>query len=173
MNKTDKPLHTVVSGLYEVVTAIQVDGQGFLWAAVFSKGIYKLEKDGWKLQFLIPESYGKGACQKIVFDITNHDRVFLMMFGGIYMCEKGVFSSPVRNNNLGKFTNIYLDRSNKLWFTCAKGLFQYSDSGLTAFNSSNGYEGSNTVSIFEDHENNLWFRNKWNGCIQVFIFSPF
>ena len=45
MNKTDKPLHTIVSGLYEMVTAIQVDGQGFLWAAILSKGIYKLEKD--------------------------------------------------------------------------------------------------------------------------------
>jgi hypothetical protein len=100
-----------------------------------------------KLQFLIPESYGKGVCQKIVFDITNPDRVFLLMFGGIYMSEKGVFSSLIKNNNLGKFTNLYLDRSNKLWFTCTRGLFQYSDSGLTAFNSSNGYEGSNTVSI--------------------------
>jgi ligand-binding sensor domain-containing protein/signal transduction histidine kinase len=172
LNKTDKPLHTVVSGLYEIVTAIQVDRQGFLWAAVLSKGIYKLEKDGWKLQFLIPESYGKGVCQKIIFDVTNRDRVFLMMFGGIYMSEKGVFSSLFKNNNLGKFTNVYLDRSNKLWFTCTKGLFQYSDSGLTAFNSSNGYEGSNTVSIFEDHENNIWFGTNGTGVFR-YSFQPF
>ncbi|HEX3081547.1 MAG TPA: two-component regulator propeller domain-containing protein, partial [Puia sp.] len=157
LNKGDKPLHTVVSGLYEIVTAIQIDPQGYLWAAVLSKGIYKLEKDGWKLQFLIPESYGKGVCQKMVFDITNRDRIFMMMFGGIYVSEKGVFRSLFENRNFGKFTNLYLDRSHRLWFTCTKGLFQYSDSGLTALNASNGYEGSNTVSIFEDHEDNVWF----------------
>ncbi|HLA59436.1 MAG TPA: two-component regulator propeller domain-containing protein, partial [Puia sp.] len=110
MNKADKPLHTVVSGLYEIVTAIQIDKQGFLWAAILNKGIYKLEKEGWKLQILIPESYAKGVCQKIVFDTSNRDRVFLMMFGGIYMSEKGVFSSLIENSNLGKFANIYLDR---------------------------------------------------------------
>jgi signal transduction histidine kinase/ligand-binding sensor domain-containing protein len=172
MNKTDKPLHTVVSGLYEIITAIQVDGHGFLWVAVLGKGIYKLEKEGWKLQLLIPESYGKGVCQKIVFDSTNPDRIFLMMFGGVYVSENGVFSSLIRNNNLGKFTNLYLDRSGKLWFTCTRGLFQYSDSGLTAFKSTNGYEGSSTVSIFEDHENNIWFGTNGTGVFR-YSFQPF
>ncbi|HZZ76512.1 MAG TPA: triple tyrosine motif-containing protein, partial [Puia sp.] len=172
INKTDKPLHTVVSGLYEIVTAIQIDRQGYLWAAILSKGIYKLENDGWKLQFLIPETYAKGACQKIAFDTSNHDRVFLMMFGGIYEVEKGDFRSLVKNNNLGKFTNIYPDRSGKLWFTCSKGLFQYCDSGLTAFNSSNGYEGSGTEAIFEDHEDNLWFGTSGTGVFR-YSFQPF
>jgi ligand-binding sensor domain-containing protein/signal transduction histidine kinase len=172
MNKTDKPLHTVVSGLYEIVTAIEVDRQGFLWAAILGKGIYKLEKEGWKLQFLIPESYGQGVCQKIVFDLANQDRIFLMMFGGIFTSEKGIFSSLIKNNSLGKFTNVYLDRSNRLWFTCSKGLFQYSDSGLTAFNSSNGYEGSNTESIFEDHEDNIWFGTNGTGVFR-YSFQPF
>ncbi len=172
MNKSDKPLHTVVSGLYEMVTAIQVDGEGFLWAAVLSKGIYKLEKDGWKLQFLIPESYGKGVCQKIVFDRLNPDRIFLMMFGGIFSMEKGVFRSLIENSSFGKFNNLYLDKTNKLWFTCSQGLFQLNDSGLTAFNSSNGYEGSNTVSIYEDHEDNLWFGTNGTGVFR-YSFQPF
>ena len=172
MNKADKPLHTVVSGLYEMVTAIQVDSQGYLWAAVLSKGIYKLEKEGWKLQLLIPESYAKGVCQKIVFDRVNHDRIFLMMFGGIFTAEKGVFRSLIENSSLGKFSNLYMDRSNKLWFTCGQGLFQFSDSGLTAFNSSNGYEGSNTVSIYEDHEDNLWFGTNGTGVFR-YSFQPF
>ena len=172
INKTDKPLHTVVSGLYEIVTAIQVDGQGFLWVAILGKGIYKLEKQGWKLQISIPESYGKGVCQKIVFDITKSDRVFLMMFTGVYIAEKGVLSSLIRNNNLGMFTNLYLDRSGRLWFTCTRGLFQYSDSGLTAFNSAHGYEGNNTVSIFEDHENNIWFGTNGTGVFR-YSFQPF
>jgi ligand-binding sensor domain-containing protein len=52
INLGEKPLHTVVSGLYERITAIDIDRQGFLWAAVMNKGVYRLEKDGWSL--LIP-----------------------------------------------------------------------------------------------------------------------
>src|SRR6266849_3083262 len=78
VNKGEKPLHTVVSGLYERLTTIQVDRQGFLWAAVMSKGIYRLEKDGWKMQIPLPNNNEKGLCQKIVFDAGNNGKVFLM-----------------------------------------------------------------------------------------------
>jgi signal transduction histidine kinase/ligand-binding sensor domain-containing protein len=172
MNKGEKPIHTVVSGLFEKVTAIQADGQGFLWAAVMSKGIYRLEKDGWKMQIPLPENNQKGLCQKIVFDAGNKSKVFLMMFGEIFTAEQGVVSSLIRAGHLGKFTNLYLDRSNKLWFSCSQGLFQYSDSGLTAFNSSNGYEGSNTISIFEDHEDNIWLGTNGTGVFR-YSFQPF
>jgi ligand-binding sensor domain-containing protein/signal transduction histidine kinase len=172
MNKGDRPLHTMVSGLYERVTTIQVDKKGFLWASIVSKGIFRLEKDGWKLQVPLPEDNSKGICQKIVFDALNNDKVFLMMLDEIYIAELGTVSSLVKANHLGKFTNLYEDRSGKLWFTCSQGLFQYSDSGLTAFNSSIGYEGSNTVSIFEDHEDNLWFGTNGTGVFR-YSFQPF
>jgi signal transduction histidine kinase/ligand-binding sensor domain-containing protein len=172
INKGEKPLHTVVSGLYERVTTIQIDRQGFLWAAVMSKGIYRLEKDGWKMQIPLPENNEKGLCLKIVFDARNNRKVFLMMLSEIYTAEQGIVCSLIRAGNLGKFTNLFQDRSNKLWFTCNQGLIRYSDSGLTAFNSSNGYEGSNTVSIFEDHEDNIWFGTNGTGVFR-YSFQPF
>ena len=172
MNKGEKPLHTVVSGLYERVSTIQVDKKGFLWASVVSKGIFRLEKDGWKLQIPLPEDNSKGFCQKIVFDALNNDKVFLMMLDEIYTAELGNISSLVKTDHLGKFTNLFQDRTGKLWFTSSQGLFQYSDSGLTAFNSANGFEGSNTVSIYEDHEDNLWFGTNGTGVFR-YSFQPF
>ena len=73
---------------------------------------------------------------------------------------------------LGKFSNLYQDRSNKIWLTSTQGLFQYTDSGLIAYNSENGYEGSNTVSVFEDHEDNLWFGTNGTGVFR-YSFQPF
>jgi signal transduction histidine kinase/ligand-binding sensor domain-containing protein len=172
MNKGEKPLHTIVSGLYERVMTIQVDRRGFLWAAIMSKGIFKLEENGWKLLIPLPENNAKGFCQKIVFDAVDEGKVFLMMLGEVFTAEHGVVSSLIKAGNLGKFTNLYQDRSDKLWFTCSHGLYQYNDSGLTAFNSSNGYEGSNTVSIYEDHEDNIWFGTNGTGVFR-YSFQPF
>jgi signal transduction histidine kinase/ligand-binding sensor domain-containing protein len=172
MNKGDKPLHTVVSGLYERVTTIQVDGHGFLWAAVLGKGIYRLENEGWKMQVPLPGNYEKGLCQKIVFDARNKDKVFLMMSSEIYTAENGSVSSLIKSGSLGWFLNIYQDKSNKLWLNTSQGLFRYCDSGLTAFNSSNGYEGSHTASIFEDRENNMWFGTSGTGVFR-YSYQPF
>jgi signal transduction histidine kinase len=43
---------------------------------------------------------------------------------------------------------------------------------LIAYNSENGYEGSNTASIFEDHEDNLWFGTNGTGVFR-YSFQPF
>ena len=60
VSHNEKPLHTAVSGLYERVTAIQVDKQGNLWASVMSKGIYKLKEKGWEMEFPLPENNEMG-----------------------------------------------------------------------------------------------------------------
>jgi ligand-binding sensor domain-containing protein/signal transduction histidine kinase len=172
INLGDKPLHTVVSGLYERVTALNVDHQGLLWAAVMNKGIFRLEKDGWKLQFPLEENKSNGICHKIVFDSRDKNKLFLLTNNEVLSVKQGSTRSLVRAESFGKFSNLYQDRSDRLWLTCTKGLFQYTDSGLIAFNSDNGYEGSNTVSIFEDHEDNLWFGTNGTGVFR-YSFQPF
>jgi signal transduction histidine kinase/ligand-binding sensor domain-containing protein len=172
MSLGEKPLHTVVSGLYERITTIQADNQGVLWAAVMNDGIYRLEKEGWKLQFTLPERNEKGICQKIVFDVKVKSKVFLMTNGEIYFAELGVVRSLIRSGNFGNFSNMYQDKSGKLWFTCHQGLFQYADSGLTVLNPDNGYEGSNTTAIFQDHEKNIWLGTNGTGVFR-YSYQPF
>ena len=38
-----------MTGSYDWVTTIQVDDQGYLWAAVLGKGIFRLEAENWKM----------------------------------------------------------------------------------------------------------------------------
>ena len=173
IDSNEKSFHTIISGLYERVVNIETDKQGFLWASVFGKGIYKLERDGWKLQ--IPQSANdeKGAYWKIVFDARNENKLYLLTSAEIYSADHGVVSSLVKaNDEIQKFTHLYEDKSGKLWFTCHQGLFQYGDSGITPFNSSNGYEGNNTMSIFQDHENNIWLGTNGTGVFR-YSFQPF
>jgi signal transduction histidine kinase/ligand-binding sensor domain-containing protein len=172
INLGEKPLHTVVSGLYERITALNVDQKGLLWAAVLNKGLFRLEKDGWKMQVSFPESGEKGICHKIVFDSHDSNKMFLFTSSEIFSVEHGEISPMISAEGLGKFSNLYQDKSGRIWFTCTQGLYHYTDSGLIAYNSGNGYEGSNTVSIFEDHEDNLWFGTNGTGVFR-YSFQPF
>jgi signal transduction histidine kinase/ligand-binding sensor domain-containing protein len=172
INLGEKPLHTIVSGLYERVTALNVDKKGMLWAAVMNKGLFRLEKDGWKMQISFPESGEKGICHKIVFDGSDSSKLFLLTSTEIFSVDHGKVNPMISAEHLGKFSNLYQDRSYKIWLTCTQGLFQFTDSGLIAYNSENGYEGSNTVSVFEDHEDNLWFGTSGTGVFR-YSFQPF
>ena len=44
IDQNGKPDRNDVTGPYERITAIQVDRMGILWAAVMSKGIFRLDK---------------------------------------------------------------------------------------------------------------------------------
>ena len=166
-------LHTIVSDPYERVINIEVDRQGFLWASVLGKGIYKLEKKGWKLQIALTSENGKDICQKIVFGSRNPDKLYMLTMDEIFTAEHGVVRSLIKaDRQTGKFVRLYNDNSDRLWFACREGVMQITDSGMTIFNSANGYEGNNTASIFEDHEKNIWLGTNGTGVFR-YSFEPF
>jgi signal transduction histidine kinase/ligand-binding sensor domain-containing protein len=172
MDKGEKPVRMDVTGLYERVSAIQVDKKGFLWAAVMSKGIFRLENGGWKMMAPLSEKGEQGYCQKIVFDAKDSNRLFLLMSNELLTSDQGVIKTLIPAGTMGKFTNMYQDKSNRLWLTGSRGLFQYADSGLTAFNAVNGYEGSKTTVIFQDREDNIWLGTDGTGVFR-YSYQPF
>ncbi len=166
VNTSEKPLRSVVAGPEEWVTAIQADNQGNLWAAVMNKGIFRLENENWKRKVILPGSDDKTFCQKIVFDRSGPDRFYILMSNSLLSAGPDGIRTLVPRDSLGKFTNLYQDRSGRLWLTGTRGLFQYSDSGLTAFNQGNGYEGNTTAAIFQDREGNIWFGTNGTGVFR-------
>ncbi len=172
METGDKPVHVPVSGMNEWLSTINVDNEGNLWAAVRGKGIYRQENEIWKLEIPFQEHNEYWICQKMVFDRENKGRVFLLTSNEILSAEKGIINPLIQAGTLGKMINFYQDRSGKLWIASWKGLFQYADSGLIAFNPDNGYEGSSTSVIFQDHESNIWFGTNGTGVFR-YSFQPF
>jgi signal transduction histidine kinase/ligand-binding sensor domain-containing protein len=168
IDQKDKPVRTDITGIYERLTAMQVDKQGVLWVAVMSKGVFRLDKQIWKNEIPLPENNEMGICQKIVFDQTDKNKMYLLTYNSLLSVNQGEIKSLFHADNMGNFTNMYMDRSNRFWLSGTHGLFQYSDSGLISFNPGNGYEGSKTTAIFQDRESNLWFGTNGTG---VFRFS--
>ncbi len=172
------PTRFPVTGLNERLTAIQVDKQGLLWAVVLNKGIFKLESEGWKLIVPLTEFDDNGVFLKMVFAANDSNRLFLLSYKEIFSVDQGVITSFIKAEKQEKFTNLYQDKTDNLWITSTRGLFQYSDSGLVPFNTANGYAGNNTVVIFQDREENLWFGTNGTGVFrysyqQFLIFDQF
>jgi signal transduction histidine kinase/ligand-binding sensor domain-containing protein len=168
----EKPVLNPVTGSNEKLSAIDIDRQGRLWANVLREGIFRLENDGWKMVIPLTEFNEMGIFQKMLFDPADSGRFYLMSTKGIFSADHGKISPVVKEENVGKFMNMYMDKSDKLWFTSTRGLFQYADSGLTAFNPGNGYEGTNTNVIFQDREDNIWFGTNGTGVFR-YSYQPF
>jgi signal transduction histidine kinase/ligand-binding sensor domain-containing protein len=172
MEHGEKPVAQFVASIDETISVIQVDLQGTLWANVLNDGIFRLANNRWEKIIPVPEYSETGTFKKIVFDISDTNKFFLLTSNEIFSSDHGVIRPLIRAGNMGKFVNMYQDKSNRLWFTSDQGLFQYADSGLTAFNSANGYEGYNTNVIFQDRENNIWLGTNGTGVFR-YSYQPF
>jgi ligand-binding sensor domain-containing protein/signal transduction histidine kinase len=166
IDQNSKPVRNDITGSYERITAIQTDRHGILWAAVMSKGIFRLDNQSWKNEIPMPENNEMGICQKIVFDQRDNKIMYLLTYNSLLSVNQGAVKKLFHADNMGNFNNMYLDKSNRLWLSGSHGLFQYSDSGLISFNPGNGYEGSWTTAIFQDRESNLWFGTNGTGVFR-------
>ena len=172
MDQNEIPVRNPVSGMDEMISAIQVDNQGNLFAAVKDRGIFQLENSGWKLNIPLPATKEMLVCQKLVFDINDNKKLLLLTGNAILSSENGITRSLFKPGSMGKINNMFLDKSGILWFAGSQGLFQYTDSGMTAFNASNGYEGNATAAIFQDREDNIWFGTNGTGVFR-YSYQPF
>ena len=63
---------------------------------------------------------------------------------------------------------ICKDRQNNLWIATLKGLYKISPEGdTTRFTKENGLSIDFQTSIFQDHENNMWFTNEHTGLCKL------
>jgi signal transduction histidine kinase/ligand-binding sensor domain-containing protein len=168
----EKVTPSLITGDNDRISTIQVDNNGLLWASLPGNGVFQLESEKWKMNIPLPEFSDMGMVQKMVFDAVHKNRVFLLTPTEIFSSDQGEINPFITGGDMGKFINMYQDKSNKLWFTCSQGLYQYSDSGLTAYNSNNGFEGSGTNIIFQDKEYNIWLGTNGTGAFR-YSYQPF
>jgi ligand-binding sensor domain-containing protein len=76
----------------EKLTAIQTDKQGLLWAIVLNKGIYKLTNEGWKKMVPLSEFDENGVFQKMVFDGSDSNKLFLLSRSEVFSVDQGAIS---------------------------------------------------------------------------------
>ncbi|HEY4154155.1 MAG TPA: two-component regulator propeller domain-containing protein, partial [Puia sp.] len=158
-----------VTSIYDTVTALAADPQGTLWAAVFHKGIYRLEGQRWLLAIPLNPMHRNDHFLKIIFDRENRDRIFLLGKARLVSAEHGrIMESPsvlpYPKNDF--YVDLFQDKSNKLWLLTRQALFQCVDFHPVLYSIGNGYTNNSTMAVFQDRENNIWFGTNGSGLMR-------
>ena len=54
-----------------------------------SKGVFRLDNQNWKNEIPLPENNETGICQKMVFDQTDKNKIYLLTYNSLALCKPG------------------------------------------------------------------------------------
>ena len=144
----------------EWVSVVHINNKGVVFAAVAKKGIYKLEKNRWKLYASLDEKSGISYVMDFVFDKQNPDRLYFITDTRLYSLDKDTIKaeSPKLFEPLHTiFTCLLLDNEKGLWIGTDNGAYLLKNGTLTYFSDKNGFTNLRVFCIFQDADNQIWF----------------
>ncbi|MEO6977382.1 MAG: two-component regulator propeller domain-containing protein [Mucilaginibacter sp.] len=149
-----------ITGGNEVITDIEKDERGSLYAAVQNKGIYRLRYNKW--QPFAPLSAFKNVGHIIQFAVVPHHagQVYMITQNKLFFLKDSVTSAvdaPLIGKINPRLVCLAIDHNLDLWLGTDKGAFLLSNHTLKHFDDTNGFTNTRVFSIFVDYENHIWF----------------
>ncbi|HEY9001730.1 MAG TPA: two-component regulator propeller domain-containing protein [Mucilaginibacter sp.] len=140
----------------DLVTALQTDKQGNLYAALYHSGIYKLDQTGWHLVFNAKDQYVKD----FVFSDRAPGAVVFVSDMGLFQCDSNQVEKiniPSYFSEFNELTCIAQDHHKNLWIGTNKGALLINGQSVKYFNESNGLTNERVFNIFCDEDGRTWF----------------
>jgi signal transduction histidine kinase len=140
----------------ELVSALQTDKEGNLYAALYRSGIYKLEKTGWDLKINVKEP----VVRDFVFSDRQPGAVVFVSDKGLFQADASQLkqiSIPASYSEASELTFIKQDHYANLWIGTNKGAFLINGQSVKYFNASNGFTNERVLSMYCDEDNRMWF----------------
>ena len=155
-----KPV-TVTSDSLETVSAIHADPTGKIWAAVYSKGLYYLEKNKWIKKQLA------GAITNLVITDIFVDRfvkgqIWLLSTEGVHLIQNQTVKRVLPQIET-RCISIEQDHRGNIWIGTNRGAYYVSPERMIHFNSTNGFTDNVVNKIYKDVENNIWLATDGSG----------
>ncbi|WP_233559731.1 two-component regulator propeller domain-containing protein [Taibaiella sp. KBW10] len=157
-----------------VITTLCLDDQRYVYVCYLQKGIYKYINDQWVSQLsTIPEGFALAAY------FAKHDKtLYVLTTKGLYRVADQKLNAI--NTQLPQFavttlaTKMVVDANDNIWIAVGNGLWLYHN-GKKEFiklHSANGYTDEQTLYLFIDNTNNVWFGTNGSGIFK-YSDSPF
>lgn len=140
----------------DYVSSLQTDKQGNLYASLYHSGIYKLDKNGWKLAISVKDQYIKD----FVFSDRVPGAIVFVSDVGLFQCDSnGVGKINILNpfSEATELTCIRQDHHKNLWIGTNKGAFLINGQSVKYFNENNGFTNERVFSIYCDEDDRMWF----------------
>lgn len=157
-----------ITGKKDSITAITLNNDGDILAAVVNKGLFCLKRNKWIN--ITPLTLPKGTYIWQFIVKNNYDDAIYLSTGTEVISIK---------NNIVKRLNINLkkdgvnliyciarDDLNGLWIGTNKGAYYFNNNRLKYFDESNGFTDNHVYDIFKDYENNIWFGTNGSGVFR-------
>lgn len=157
---------SVIADSGEKITTLYLSPQKNLLAFVYGKGIYRLDKEKWKLTCSAEGEFKEVTIRNIF--ITSSSDTLLASGRGLLMQKNGKIQNynPEGNSTAGLNVFCIEQLNSSIWFGTDKGAYKINNGSLTHFNSKNGLTDNNVYFIFKDQENNLWFASDADGIFK-------
>ncbi|QEM11241.1 two-component regulator propeller domain-containing protein [Mucilaginibacter rubeus] len=166
--KNDKMQHVAINNDAELfITSLAVNNAGVLYAAVYKKGIYRLNGQKWEHVIDVPAVYDEQVIKRIFFDRFDKSKIYLLTRTGLLCARDGV-AKPLDIKNVtekikGQLLCIEQDADANIWLGTDNGAYCIMDGDVIHYNSSNGLTDNSVPDIYFDADKNLWLGSLGNG----------
>lgn len=157
----------------DVITALFLDEQRYISVCFLQKGIHRYVNDQWvSLTNTIPDGLA------IATYYAKHNKtLYVLTTKGLYYVADG--SLVTISKQLPKFelttlaTKMVVDAGDNIWIAVGNGLWLYNNKQeFVKLHSGNGYTDEQTLDLFVDNTNNVWFGTNGSGIFK-YSDSPF
>jgi signal transduction histidine kinase/ligand-binding sensor domain-containing protein len=157
-----------VTGKEDTITAITLNKDGDILAAVVNKGIFCLKNNKWI--DIVPLSLPKGTSIRQLIVENNYDDPIYISTGTEVLSIRNHFVKRLNINLKKDGVNVIYciarDNSNGLWIGTNKGAYYFNNNNLKYFDESNGFTDNHVYDIYKDFDNNMWFGTNGAGVFR-------
>jgi ligand-binding sensor domain-containing protein/signal transduction histidine kinase len=150
------------------IICLAADRTGKLFASVYQKGIYYLDKGKWISLVPLPANEKWMTVYKIIFDRSDNNRLFVLTGKGIYTIKDKLlqpYESKLTASIKTPLLSISQDAGLNIWAGSTNGAYYINlqKQQVIHFVAYNGLSDNAITDIYNDADNNLWLASQGNG----------
>jgi len=157
-----------VTGAGDSVTAITLNKNGEICAAIMDKGIFCLRNDKWI--DIMPLDLPKGThIYQFILNGNDDDAIYFSTATELFFARKNFIKNinlDLQKNGASLIYCIARDNANGLWIGTNKGAYYFKNGNLQYFDGTNGFTNYPVYNIFKDIDNNIWFGTNGAGAFR-------
>jgi ligand-binding sensor domain-containing protein/signal transduction histidine kinase len=157
-------MKTGIEAIGRPVICLATDPRGKIYASVYKKGIYCLNKDKWVN--IIPYTDSAHFITKIIFDKADAHKMYLLNENSL-LYYNGSSLQPYETDLVskipGKLVTVGQDANANLWLGTTNGAYLIKSKTLTHFTDGNGFTDKEITDIYRDRDDNLWLASQGDG----------
>lgn len=150
----------IVTGPQEMISYLERDEFGNVYASVYLKGIYVAHNQTWKPFAVTDQVQQIGYIREFAFLPGNSGVIYMTCKAGLF-CWKDSQVIQVEKkllaNVISSVMDISIDHNQGIWLGADKGAYLLSNHTLKHFDAANGFTDSRVFCTYVDDDNQVWF----------------